>query len=106
MPNRRSKLIMAGRGRDLVKPAWMVEQEHGIDPLAASRMAEMAGGGSGMDLTLAGARQAAEDSSEYESSSSDDDADMPPGPIDPEKCLASGPGFAGGAAGKALCRIL
>lgn len=45
-------------------------------------------------------RQEREESSDDDSSSSDDYADMPSGPIDPEKCLASGPGLAGGAAGK------
>lgn len=40
--------------------------------------------------------------SEGGSSSDDDYTDVPSGPIDPEKCLAAGPGFAGGTAGK-LC---
>jgi hypothetical protein len=50
--------------------------------------------------TVDSGRPQVEDSSEDESSSSDDYADIPSGPIDPEKCLASGPGLAGGAARK------
>ncbi len=45
-------------------------------------------------------RQEREESSDEDSSSSDDYADVPSGPIDPDKCLAAGPGLAGGAAGK------
>ena len=41
-----------------------------------------------------------QEDSEYSqpSSSSDDEADIPAGPIDPERCTIGGPGFQGGAA--------
>lgn len=43
---------------------------------------------------------AEQEDSEYSqpSSSSDDEADIPAGPIDPERCTIGGPGFQGGAA--------
>lgn len=37
-----------------------------------------------------------------DSSSSDEEDVVPPGPIEPERCLAHGPGFHGGAAGAQL----
>ena len=50
-------------------------------------------------IVPAGAPAEQEDS-EYSqpSSSSDDEADIPAGPIDPERCTIGGPGFQGGAA--------
>lgn len=51
--------------------------------------------------TLDASKAEREDYSDSEEGSSDEDyADVPSGPIDPEKCLAAGPGFAGGAAGE------
>lgn len=40
-----------------------------------------------------------EEEDESESSSEEDDEnDLPPGPVDPEKCTVGGPGTAGGSA--------
>ena len=41
----------------------------------------------------------ADSGSDYsQSSSSDDESDLPPGPIDPDRCTIGGPGYQGGAA--------
>lgn len=40
--------------------------------------------------------------SDTESDSEPDEASLPPGPIDPQRCAVTGPGFSGGAAGAAI----
>ena len=64
-----------------------------MDPIIASDNTETA-------LVPHGETAAEEDeqSQEYSSSEEEEPQDLPPGPVDPEKCSVGGPGTTGGSA--------
>lgn len=68
------------------------------------------GDGPGQAIILHGATAPQDESeSSYYSTSSDEEEDesqLPPGPIEPARCTATGPGFTGGAAGRPVKMVI
>lgn len=68
-----------------------------------------AGDGPGQALILHGTGASSDSDSDDYSTSSDEEPDesqLPPGPIDPSRCSATGPGFSGGSSGMPVKMVI